>query len=305
MPAALWGNARTYTEPKRLPENGSEVDWRKLVSVYDDHFRTGRWIFRGEVEARADGGLRPSLQRLVERYGLNEDEGRLERNLIRSFQRRAHNYLPIVPHLDDMLEWMALMRHYSAPTRLLDWTYSFFVAVYFACENVKVEEKKPCVVHALSTTKFLRPAKSSLAKVLSLRPEDIDNDDHVILQADGSSQSWEMFRRAMMRKPGERIPLVYPVNPFRLNDRLVIQQGVFTCPGDVSKSFRENLDAMDVDRYEVWIAGEKVPECLQQLHRMNMDRASLFPGLDGFAWSLNTRLAFPETLSEDRTPWPS
>jgi hypothetical protein len=28
------------------------------------------------------------------------------------------------PDQDDWLEWIALMQHYGAPTRFLDWTYS-------------------------------------------------------------------------------------------------------------------------------------------------------------------------------------
>jgi len=38
---------------------------------------------------------------------------------------------------------------------------------------------------------------------------------------------------------------------------------------------------------------------LQHLHRMNVTSASLFPGMDGFARSLNTILVFPDTLRPD------
>jgi hypothetical protein len=40
-------------------------------------------------------------------------------------------------------------------------------------------------------------------------------------------------------------------------------------------------------------------DILQRLYRMNMNRATLFPGLVGFAESLRTLLAFPKILRPD------
>lgn len=43
-----------------------------------------------------------------------------------------------------------------------------------------------------------------------------------------------------------------------------------------------------------------VRECLAELQRVNMNSAVLYPGLDGFAASLATRLAAPDALGERR-----
>ncbi|MEW5989195.1 MAG: FRG domain-containing protein, partial [Chloroflexota bacterium] len=63
----------------------------------------------------------------------------LEDGLLRRFQRQCHHYMIDTPDENDTLEWLALMRHYGAPSRLLDWTYSFFVAVYFALVDAQKE----------------------------------------------------------------------------------------------------------------------------------------------------------------------
>lgn len=48
----------------------------------------------------------------------------VEAGLVRHFKRRCHHFLADPPDRDDWLELIALMQHYGAPTRFLDWTYS-------------------------------------------------------------------------------------------------------------------------------------------------------------------------------------
>lgn len=82
-----------------------------------------------------------------------------------------------------------------------------------------------------------------------------------------------------------------PLNPFRLNERLRIQKGVFLAPGDVAITFQENLSAMSgYDNANNWLKlilpSAQRSYALRQLFEMNISRTSLFPGLDGYATSL-------------------
>lgn len=97
-------------------------------------------------------------------------------------------------------------------------------------------------------------------------------------------------------------------------ERLAVQQGCFVVPGDLSKSFMENLaDCLEVDVsalvakkvvismrqvdfdrfFDTPIVNIVLPrkihnEAVWDLDQMNVNATSLFPGLDGFARSLHT-----------------
>ncbi|HLN02329.1 MAG TPA: hypothetical protein VK335_23780 [Bryobacteraceae bacterium] len=74
-----------------------------------------------------------------------------------------------------------------------------------------------------------------------------------------------------------------------MNERLTIQQGLFLCPAQVSMGFEENLQAMSLKGTKIdklVFPSNLRAHILAELNKMNISRASLFPGLDGFAQSL-------------------
>lgn len=266
--------------------------WQPLQDEYERFaFSRRRWIFRGQ---RGDGGLVTTLERAV--LAFYPDLARapeIERSVCREFKRRAHQYVSTLPADEDTVEWFALMRHYGAPTRLLDWTYSFFVAAFFAIEEPA--DGGPYVIWAIDA-EWCRKAAN---RQLGAPGADLD-----LLRQEDDPKCRRVFNEYIGR---EETAAVYPVNPFRMNERLTIQQGVFLCPSSVGRPFRESLDDMkpseDVFRklvLRVDPAGRR--EILEHLQRMNMDRATLFPDFEGFARSLNTKIGLPWV--SDRDPYP-
>jgi hypothetical protein len=122
----------------QLPSGIERVDihiasWQELIDVlYADTWREqisrfrSNFAFRGVSDAQHD--LRTTLARL------GGDVGELERHILRSFRKYAHR--DAVPG-DSLWNWLAVAQHYGAPTRLLDWTYSPFVAMHFATQRTE------------------------------------------------------------------------------------------------------------------------------------------------------------------------
>jgi hypothetical protein len=249
------------------------------------------WLLRGQREE--SWSLITSLERHAPDDRTKSDA---ERHWRRDFERRAHFYLDPQHIPTDKLEWLALMQHFGAPTRLLDVTRSPYVAAYFAVEDKGSEEN--CAVWAVDEMWCAEAAGRVLVA-------DTDNDP--IVKSVKASVGGDPQRLALGvsyaiagnapafagRVLNAHPSLVIPAEPKRLSERLSIQQGTFLCLGNPDRSFVENFTAMDgwrdkVRKYTFPFSERR--RALEELRKMNITRASLFPGLDGFAQSFRNSL---------------
>lgn len=276
--------------PSTAYEEVKAESWNELLSAFHTGIKDpDTWVFRGM--RNADWALQTSLDRALSATGIaHEKANKVEGGLLRRFQREAQHYSIRQPDQKSTLEWLATMQHFGAPTRLLDWTHSFFIAVYFAIFDVTLEPKCADVVVWALDWDWLEKEAPFASTFESIYRNDLN---------------WEIFDNFELLRSGS--PAVLKANSFNLNERVTIQQGTFLMPTDVTKTWEENflasisLSSASEHIKRILISADARNGILAGLHRMNIHHGTLFPGLDGFARSLQTRLVVPGLLKPH--PW--
>src|SRR5690242_18135447 len=171
------------------------------------------WAFRGERDERWP--LYSSLSRYLQNFRVApaawpEQEARI----LRIFKRKAHQYLDRPPAEDDDFQWLALMQHHGAPTRLIDFTWSPYVAAFFALERTRADG----VVWALNKARV----DTGLART----------DPRI-----GGN-----FRRRFLKG---RQRFIWMGEPHTMNSRLIAQSGTFAVPGVLDVPVEDILSDQD------------------------------------------------------------
>ena len=263
--------------------------WRAYQTLLErDHFAE-QYLFRGLPSW--GWSLKSSLERMISDSGIpirHSYDQYLEQGLIRRFKRQYHLYSSAVPAHRDHIEWLSIMQHHGAPTRLLDITYSGYVALYFALEG------------------YVSGTEAAIwcfnQKWLSLGWDMMNPDKYQELYHQDKEGRFEELYDWVVK---DIKPAVYVINPFRMPRRLTMQQAGFLMPTDVRLSFLQNLANMPKNpifknkRYDgkrrvlklkLIFSPRALTEVRRGLNRMNINSETLFPGLDGYARSLKDRL---------------
>lgn len=269
--------------------------------------RTG-WVFRGLSDASFC--LEPSVERQARFKSMSWFA--LQQFIALEFQSRAHIHLsPILGRPEGELTWLAQMQHYGIPTRLLDFTYSPFVALYFAIREQCKDEKrshvrlwaidetavnerfKRVVYHAeVEAAKRARSGKEkSRFNVASSHPHDFATDGDIVIsdiQELPAIISKALRATNTFRAELEQSGSVAVTSPPAFNPRLASQQGLFMVNCAESLTFGESLKRMMAPHKAVWckrfdIPVDAVPHIEQKLFQMNIHEQSLFPDMEGLA----------------------
>ncbi len=104
----------------------------EFLMAVQRHHKHG-WIYRGIANSSFE--LLPKIGRTEFRPQYSV---KTEKLLLRTFKQRAVRFVHPLPTSD--LEWLAVGQHHGLPTRLLDWTYSPLVALYFAVRELPNDE---------------------------------------------------------------------------------------------------------------------------------------------------------------------
>ncbi len=231
-------------------------------------------IFRGQSDSA--WALSSSLERTIQS---TPTKAAVEVPMVRKFASRAEHFSGNDTSGETFLGKLALMQHHGAPTRLLDWTRSPYVAVFFAIEDA-FDSDGHCAVWVLSDNWCKTKSVLRIREKLGLTKDQLGMDIDFSLEENLIKYVFNLNES-----------LIVPIVPGRLNQRIAAQQGMFVCQGDIYKSFMRNLADLgeeDLPRkmYKIVIPNKWRPRILHDLRLMNIGPDSLFPDLDGFARSI-------------------
>ena len=167
------------------------------------------------------------------------------------------------------------MQHHGSPTRLLDFTWSPYVAAFFALERAE----KDCAVWAFNGHELLKQAQGGDEEI---KPH--------------PTKLWDkgVYREHFL---GTEKAFIWYGEPFKMNKRLIAQAGTFVVPSllDVSVDRLISNEYHDPDKilYKFVLNTQSMRQkAMDSLYSMNIKRSTLFPGLDGLAQTMEYELEF-------------
>lgn len=193
-----------------------------------------------------------------------------------------------VPPEDDVVQWLSIMQHHGAPTRIIDFTWSPFVAAYFAL----TQSVKESAVWAVYPAAFDYHSKITLLDGNTIQPRKY------------WPENSNIFKRKFLQA---NIPFVVQGEPNAMNDRLIAQSGTFAIPSVINLSLEQILlNYPDSDKVIVKFVldTKKIrDQAMSYMHVTNINESTLFPGIDRMARSLAYELEYnwaynPKTMKK-------
>jgi FRG domain len=296
---AITKNLGSFALPKlEYHENGETIE--------------SAWAFRGHKSDEYQ--LEPTIEREATSSGLPWH--RLEFLVRREFRSKAQVYSGAIglPKLKETFSWLALMRHYGVPTRLLDFTLSPYIALYHAVhDRSELERRGLPEVWAINTQAVTARARAVKTKS-DQEAADVEKLRYRGAQPKalkGVSLAWAVRSAVSPRPEEEKAALdeemvsyalaargarmtvfkkegfVVCASPTMHSPRLSSQQGVFFLNGAEDMTFQQSLSQM-MTRCPNWcqrlrLRVDDLAEVERRLFQMNIHHLSLFPDLEGLA----------------------
>jgi hypothetical protein len=259
--------------------------YRDLVN--SDSYRS--WGFRGQ----SDGAwpLLSSLSRYLQYARVHRDAwAGQEKRILRIFRRKAHLFLQHIPPEKDSFQWLGLMQHHGAPTRMLDLTWSPYVALFFALER----GSRTAAVWGFNAGTINESSTHELKDGTRIDVSEVST------WVEGCYED-----RFLPNKE----PFVIIGEPKIMNQRLIAQSGTFIIPGVIDKPIEDLIGSYKGAKgllVKLLLDADSMrKESMYALYNMNITFATLFPGLDGLARSMAYEFEYhwafdPMTMK----PWP-
>jgi len=208
--------------------------WNDIKNFFEG-VSSEQWVFRGQDDSSF------KLWTSLERFGKNSDDS-IEEIALKMFQRYTQN-CPEVKQYNPQttFDWLCIMQQYGISTRLLDFSFSPFVALFFAYNSL-LNNNKDVGVWAVNKEWCKITAIERIKKIKGYN--NIDCNTNITDD--------KAFNEIFLNNYQHGINFVYPIGITKGKlKRLDDQHGLFLCQGNTDEGFEENLLFEDNDKYDI------------------------------------------------------
>lgn len=253
--------------------------WKELRSYFfdeSDKLTSYTAVYRGHADA--SWKLQPTIERL------RPDEihpffkswyPHVEKKSVESFKHAFHLFADsssLSIENKSLIDWLSLMQHHGAATRLLDVTTSPFIASFFALSEVYNKSENACV-----WSFSLEAIDEKNVALLNIKTKDKYQDvyDYYLSLKLDDEEEKSIVGYTYLEKPS--------IRPFN-------QKGGFLYSMSKDEKFESHLSKYSSDK-NISIKKlvlkktnrQEVNRALQDFAKMNISYSNLFPGLDGYS----------------------
>lgn len=205
-----------------------------------------------------------------------------EFSAIEKFKTVAPSLYSDIPGKEDDLAWLILMQHYGVPTRLLDWTESILIALYFAVKDFPKDDGEIWTLYPLALNKEssgnwgMPILRNSFLQYLANEVNFIEG------------KKIEFAKKFGLTSIPKYPMAFYPTLNFI---RMVVQSSVFTIH-PVPKNGNHIEDILEDEKYlfRYVIPAQYKKNLFQNLYSLNIINYKLFPDLDHLAQDIVSEL---------------
>ncbi|MBU1052294.1 MAG: FRG domain-containing protein [Proteobacteria bacterium] len=243
--------------------------WADLCErVYEGSWQKDILRFRSNYAFR---GLSDKNYKLLTSFSRNCcNSTQLEYHLLRNFRKYAR--LDDVDIGDSHWSWMTLAQHHGLPTRLLDWTYSPFVAMHYATSDTGKYDVDGVIW------------KVDYVEANRLLPEPLSGE---LSAANANALTIGMLEKALPDAHSfdtlSSEMLVAFFEPPSIDARIVNQFALFSFMSSPVSSMEDWIIKHPKLFRRIIIPKELKWEIRDKLDQANITERMLFPGLDGLA----------------------
>jgi hypothetical protein len=242
--------------------------WAELQErLFEDSWNEGLGRFRSDYAFRGTDDTSYTLQTSLSRLG--GDVENLERHLLRNFRKYAQRD---VVEKDSLWHWLSVAKHHGLPTRLLDWTFSPFVAMHFATSDME----RFGADAAIWVVDYVK-AHKLLPEELTGALDEEGSNTLTVEMLSGVVESLEDLNRLQPRN------FLGFLEPPSTDERIVNQYALLSFMADPTTM----LDLWLEEHPDLWkkivIPADLKWEIRDKLDQANVTERVLFPGLDGLS----------------------